>query len=185
MNITTNLKISEQELVEIINFCKPPNCVINRLSIKNSRDKNYPYYGYFRPDTKAIRIGIGFKEFFPMVVDRTKKQLTQGYESGFYLYSREEALIYLLSHELRHIWQDQNRKVKRLGKIKGLYSESDADRYAVNKLEKWRENTRTLKLSKSLYSRLKQTLTFMVAIVSVFGVQEWLKKCAEGIQKPF
>jgi hypothetical protein len=53
--------------------------------------------------------------------------------------SREEALVHILAHELRHFWQ-VNHKTKR-GKVwgaKGVYSERDTDAYAIRKTREWR-----------------------------------------------
>jgi hypothetical protein len=54
--------------------------------------------------------------------------------------SREEGLIHILAHELRHFWQ-ANHTGKR-GKIwgaKGHFSETDADAYAIRKTREWRK----------------------------------------------
>lgn len=53
--------------------------------------------------------------------------------------SREEALVHLLAHELRHFWQT-NHLGKR-GKVwgaRGKSSEKDADAYAIKRTRAWR-----------------------------------------------
>jgi hypothetical protein len=48
-----------------------------------------------------------------------------------YFASREEAAIYILAHELRHVWQRQ---------FHGQFSERDADAYALHCLRQWRRS---------------------------------------------
>jgi hypothetical protein len=66
------------------------------------------------------------------------KKRKGGYIESLIL-TRDEALVYLLAHELRHFWQ-KNHHGKR-GKIwgaRGVYSEKDADAYAIRKQRAWR-----------------------------------------------
>jgi hypothetical protein len=55
------------------------------------------------------------------------------------LLSRRECVVALLAHELRHAWQKKH-KGKR-GKVhgaRGLYSDRDADAYAIRKVREYR-----------------------------------------------
>lgn len=66
------------------------------------------------------------------------KLFYSGYISSLEL-SREESLVHVLSHEMRHYWQI-NHPGKR-GKIwgaKGKFSERDADAYAIRMTRAWR-----------------------------------------------
>jgi hypothetical protein len=63
---------------------------------------------------------------------------TGGYIDNLIL-SREEALVHILAHEFRHLWQ-KNHPGKR-GKVwgaRGQYSDRDADAYAIRKTRQWR-----------------------------------------------
>ncbi len=67
-----------------------------------------------------------------------RKKSTGGYIDALIL-SREEALVHILAHELRHFWH-KNHPGKR-GKIwgaRGQYSDRDADAYAIRKMREWR-----------------------------------------------
>ena len=69
---------------------------------------------------------------------RPKNGNTGGY-IDYLILSREEALVYVLAHEFRHFWQT-NHQGKR-GKIwgaRGVYSDRDADAYAIKKTRAWR-----------------------------------------------
>lgn len=53
-------------------------------------------------------------------------------------YTRMETLLYLLAHELRHLWQAKVKKGWRIWGARGQYSERDCDAYAVRRLRHWR-----------------------------------------------
>lgn len=62
---------------------------------------------------------------------------SSGYQ-GVTVYTPEEALLFVLAHELRHLWQ---YRVPRGGRVWGArwqYSERDADCYAIGVLRRWR-----------------------------------------------
>jgi hypothetical protein len=60
----------------------------------------------------------------------------RGYQ-GIKVYTAEEALLNLLAHELRHLWQRKNRRGRVWG-ARGLYSERDADSYSLGVVRRWR-----------------------------------------------
>jgi hypothetical protein len=75
---------------------------------------------------------------YQSIKDKEKKMSNGGYISQLTL-SREEGLVSIAAHELRHLWQ-KNHPGKR-GKVwgaKGQYSERDADAYAIRKVREWR-----------------------------------------------
>lgn len=51
--------------------------------------------------------------------------------------SRREALVVLLAHELRHLWQAQTTRGRVYG-ARGRFSERDADAYALQMLRRFR-----------------------------------------------
>jgi len=53
-------------------------------------------------------------------------------------YNIMEIFIYLIAHELRHLWQKQHKKGWRVWGSRSQYSERDADAYAIHKLREWR-----------------------------------------------
>lgn len=52
--------------------------------------------------------------------------------------SRLEALVFVLAHELRHLWQGKVKKGWRVWGAKGQFSERDADAYGLRMLRKYR-----------------------------------------------
>ena len=54
--------------------------------------------------------------------------------------SREEGLVHILAHELRHLWQKNHPKKRgRVWGARGQYSDRDADAYAIRKMREWRK----------------------------------------------
>jgi hypothetical protein len=62
----------------------------------------------------------------------------KGYLPRPALGNRTEALVYVLAHELRHLWQGRVHRGRRVWGSRGQYSERDADAYAIHKLREWR-----------------------------------------------
>jgi len=51
--------------------------------------------------------------------------------------TRKEAVLWVLAHEMRHLWQAKHSRGKVCG-AKGKYSEKDADAYALQMLRRYR-----------------------------------------------
>ena len=52
--------------------------------------------------------------------------------------NRQEAAVWLLSHELRHLWQAKVKTGWRVWGARGQFSERDADAYALRMLRRYR-----------------------------------------------
>ena len=52
--------------------------------------------------------------------------------------TREEVALFLLAHELRHLWQKRVPKGRRVWGARGQFSERDADAYAFRAVRTWR-----------------------------------------------
>jgi hypothetical protein len=66
------------------------------------------------------------------------KKSTGGYIDSLIL-SREEALVHVLAHELRHFWQcNHPSKRSKVWGARGRFSDRDADAYAIRKTREWR-----------------------------------------------
>lgn len=52
--------------------------------------------------------------------------------------SRTEAVLFILAHELRHLWQARVPRGRRVWGARGKFSERDADAYALRALRHWR-----------------------------------------------
>jgi hypothetical protein len=136
VQIINESDIPASKLERIVKFYKLRNLPEVSLHIRHSKEC---YYAYFLKEESKIVIGVGSGNHFPTKINRKEADKQNGYASGFYLFSQEEALVYLIGHELRHSWQKGNRYAKRKGRFKGVYSEADAEIFAIQKLNKWRE----------------------------------------------
>ena len=126
--------VPNSRVVSILKFYRVYSKNLN-ITIKNTKDS---FYGWFDKDTQEIVVAVAFGDKFPIKVVRNKTCSIEGYASNFYLFSQEEALVYLIGHELRHLWQKEHNRSPRKGRIKKLYSETDAEIYALTKLNQWR-----------------------------------------------
>jgi hypothetical protein len=148
MKIQNTTDISNKRIRQMIDFVKP-NSVASKFTIRVTNGST-EYVGkayteglgswakksedYDRPHVIAR---IGKKDMFPhRSWAHTKPK--GGYISSLIL-TREEALVQIIAHELRHLWQ-RTHKGKR-GKVwgaRGWYSDRDADAYAISKTREWR-----------------------------------------------
>lgn len=141
---------SDEQVMQVIRFVKPRGTKNATVTVRNLMPRarsgkryvslNMSYFnGFARPEIRpaevVVRVGPSF--FFP-------SEVTEAH--GAYLpvprlRTRTEALVYVMAHELRHVWQAQNRKARRLcGKHRLHCSlcETDADLYAQRQLRRWR-----------------------------------------------
>jgi hypothetical protein len=130
---------------------------IGRLHILvrlNKRDcECYPIYVDRSPQTRRPyrRIALYFEEpnektgqwetwyvsgYINSIKEKEKLITSGGYISQLIL-SREESLISVIAHELRHLWQ-VNRKYGKVWGSRGQFSDRDADYYAINRMRAWR-----------------------------------------------
>lgn len=104
---------------------------------------------------RAYAEGAGFRErACPYVVVRLprteaaarKRWRAKGAYLEIVVGSRLEALVALLAHELRHIWQARHSRGRVFG-ARGRYSERDADAYALQRLRLRRYRRGELRLA--------------------------------------
>lgn len=62
----------------------------------------------------------------------------KGYLGGHAIGSRIECLVWLLAHELRHLWQAKVPRGRRVWGARGQFSERDADAWALQMLRRFR-----------------------------------------------
>jgi hypothetical protein len=53
-------------------------------------------------------------------------------------YTQAEAIVHLLAHEMRHLWQAKISRGYRVWGARGQYSERDCDAYAIRAVRHWR-----------------------------------------------
>src|ERR1041385_606975 len=90
-------RVSRKKLKEIIRFVRPPHITIPKIYIR--KVKGFIFYGayYYRANVpRKIYASVGRYNNFPAYVIRGKKARRRGYKSDFWIYTQEEALVYLL-----------------------------------------------------------------------------------------
>jgi len=141
MKLHNSTDIEDDTIREIIRFVRPPNISNFDVMIKNSK------YGGVRGRayTKGSSYHSTASPFVIVSVQKTeiKKFLTTSGHGGYIAFkirSRLEMVIFVMAHELRHMWQAKIPKGYRVWGAKGKFSERDADAYAIRKLREWRKH---------------------------------------------
>lgn len=129
---------------QILRFITPKNTILPPIVIQSALGQ-WVIDGTYYANDREMYLKVAKCTAFPFRMEITQKERDKGYLDGFYLRNKEEALVYIAAHELRHCFQAQHPTAKRMGKRKNKYSESDADIYAVRKLEEWRKKKNRLK----------------------------------------
>ena len=142
-NTTT---IPDEKILGILKFVVP-----------KLKEKNYEVYVYKSPykangafywnyrrakehgTIHRIYLLIGPPKSFPCVLTDGKGKEAKGYIPTW-VRNRIEALVMVGAHEMRHLWQYQNRKygIHLSKKNRSRLCEQDADGYAIRMLKKWR-----------------------------------------------
>lgn len=146
MKIENDTSYSKAEIRRFVAMARPPGTRINLIVVRNSKPgrggKGFAYTGANRCKIKVWiprKHSIMCRDIWPP----RKAYL------GMAIGSRDETLLMLLAHELRHLWQGQgtgnrSRTEKprpRKGMVwgaKGRYSERDADAWALHKVRQYR-----------------------------------------------
>lgn len=139
MKITNTTKLDNKTIREIIRMVRPPGISNFDVMIKNSskntcRGRAYlTQCSYHYSNNQFVVIGIPKNEKnYPYNTYGGK-----GYISTRIL-TKMEDIVYVIAHELRHLWQSKVKKGRRVWGARGQYSERDADAYAIKKLREYR-----------------------------------------------
>lgn len=163
MKVKNTTDIPNDVVREIISFTKPSGISKFDVIIRNgvqlrgwahTKPTRRPYKN--RHGADAVKLGtfvmMELKDPYIDCILPTKQSHTEKfprklltYQYGqlkgrrYYLASRTEALVYLIAHELRHLWQAKGKA--RRGYVwgsRGRYSEIDTESYAIKMLRAWR-----------------------------------------------
>ena len=123
-------------LRQAIAAVKPGNVSNFDISIKNSShgNKGRAYWAgcsYHSTNAPLVTVGLNAKTKYPY---RTS---SKGGYIGLTLYTMQEVALFIIAHELRHLWQAKHTRGKIWG-AKGRFSEKDADAYAKQMLRRYR-----------------------------------------------
>lgn len=139
MQIKNTTDIPTDVIRDIIRKIRPPGISNFDVMVKNTT-----FAGAGRCYSHGSSYHASASPFIVIRVARTDIQAQHRWHyflRGGYLPhelgSRIETLLFILAHELRHLWQAKHRKGKVWG-ARGRYSERDADAYALGKLRRFR-----------------------------------------------
>lgn len=149
MHITNYTKVPLELLKEIIDFCRPPQPDRFDIAFKNSDQFHGRAYvkGCSYHDRSSRKKGRVGKSRTPYVVinvpkfKRYRKPNVTDHGKGYLRsvqFTFEEDIVHLVAHELRHLWQAKVPKGRRVWGARGVYSERDADAYAIARVRAWR-----------------------------------------------
>jgi hypothetical protein len=116
---------------------QPSNVTGFDITFKNSSNVNkgraYPSgTSYHDRSCQLITVGIRASTRFPY------RTMTGNGYLGCELYSLREVVVFIVAHELRHLWQKKVPKGWRVWGARGQYSERDADAYAIAAVRRYR-----------------------------------------------
>jgi hypothetical protein len=144
LRIRNHTDIPDELLREIIRFVQPSGVSGFDVRVSNLGTARGRSFGRGRAYTHGchlhdrncpfVVVSLGARHWFPM-----KESAIKGYLPFPWMASREEAAVYLLAHELRHLWQAKVPKGYRVWGARGQYSERDACAYAIRMLRAWRK----------------------------------------------
>ena len=164
MRIKNYTDISDDKIRQIIQFVRPNGISNFDVRISNSQKHIFRGRAYIEGSTYhdtanpfiVIRVTKD-ENAFPYFVryksyTRTKFKLNQqsgkfelvSYNTGtggyidHILLSREEAVVHVVAHELRHLWQSKVKRGYRVWGARGEFSDRDADAFAIGKTREFR-----------------------------------------------
>lgn len=150
MKIENDTSYSKAEIRRFIAMARPPGTKITTVVVRNAGKHSSGHgFAYTGCNRNKIRVWI------PRKSSKHVREIWKARKAylGMAIGSRDEQLLMLLAHELRHLWQAQgtgNRKQRyfstekpkpRKGMVygsKGRFSERDADAWALHKVRQYR-----------------------------------------------
>lgn len=142
MRLVNNTPIPTETLREIVRTICPPG--VTGFDIQAGVTKGCSLRGVAYPSGHSchdranwfIRAFVGPASLFPRKAEASGRK--GGYLPIPWLASQTEAMVYLLAHELRHLWQGRVPRGRRVWGSRGQYSERDACAYGIRMLRQWR-----------------------------------------------
>jgi hypothetical protein len=159
MRLRNQTKLPSKLLRDIVNFCAPPG--VTDYLIRFTHGRSYSARAYARQYAEFVaakehdfrsrayweKTGTECSDVVvripPYSKGRGKIENNSRGGRGYLPsveYTREEAVVYLVAHELRHLYQGlhPSRQRDRVWGARGQFSERDADAYAISRVRHWR-----------------------------------------------
>jgi hypothetical protein len=142
MRLKNTTSIPTEEIREIVRAVCPSGVhgFDVRVSNRSGRGASGRAYtkgsGYHDRACPFVVVRVAQTDALARVVTTGRKG--KGYLYGHCYGSRLEALVFVLAHELRHLWQAKVKSGRRVWGARGQFSERDADAYALSCLRRYR-----------------------------------------------
>lgn len=133
----TSLIYSTELIREVVKFARPAGIANFDVVVKNTKSGGFAAAAYTRGSgyhsTAApfVTLRIGNMKF-PYI------RQPHGAYLEMRLFSYTEVLVYIMAHELRHLWQAKVNSGWRVWGARGQFSERDACAYGIHKVREWR-----------------------------------------------
>jgi hypothetical protein len=138
MQLTNTTSIPDSTIRELIRFAKPSGVANFDVMVKNSGGSALQGRAY----TKGSRYHYSNRPFvllrMPKKTDYPNKWVGFGGYLSHTSLNLEEDVLLVLAHELRHLWQKQHPRGWRVWGARGVYSERDADAFAIGRVRAYR-----------------------------------------------
>lgn len=140
MRIKNTTSFPDDLVREVVRFVRPPGIRNFDVRVSNSTGdfagRAYLRSGYHdRRSTPFVVVRVGPDRFFPRKVHYRGRVDSP----TFWYLTREEALVGVIAHELRHLWQfKQKNRRGYFPRTRGKCSERDCECWALNRLRAWR-----------------------------------------------
>lgn len=137
MRLRNRTDIPSDLIRRMVAFAKPPGVAGFDVRVSNyGRDgvRGVAYYEGSACHDRACPFVVVSVQRGPRLAPR---QAHDGY-LPMPAMTREEAVLTVLAHEMRHLWQSKVRRGRRVWGSRGVFSERDADAYALRALRHWR-----------------------------------------------
>jgi len=145
MKLINTTSINDALLHQIIRYCQPSGVYLKDIKQFKFKSTKYYHHGcYFHNKRIVIHVPKPFTYTKPHVRSQSGGYL----ESTHYTWLEE--LIYLVAHEMRHMWQHNNqwkvpREAKRVRKHRmgtnASLTEVDACLYGIRKMRQYRNSS--------------------------------------------
>jgi hypothetical protein len=121
-------------LKEVVRFCTPTGTGKVRIWFK--RHKGRSFYGRCWHSRHYVSAHIA-DPYMLQVPYHGAGSAGNGY-LPWNACTWEEAVVALVAHEIRHIWQSHNPRGHKVWGARGRQSERECDAYAIRKMREWR-----------------------------------------------
>lgn len=120
-------------------FAKPQEVSRAHIEIKPAvkRDQRWRGRAYFEERRIVIHVPTMSRRRYRAPAAFAGTPGSRGYQ-GVRVYSDAEAFLFVLAHELRHLWQKVIPRGARVWGARGRYSERDADCYGLSVIRRYR-----------------------------------------------